>query len=501
MPRIGTGLGLGLFQGGSGGIDAQAQAHYNRVIADGGVVPAGLSGVNAFFTAVKTIYGTSDITTAVGVGLDAQYLGYKLGAGAGATSGQAVQKLYSCAGSSGDVVQTTAASQPLLLVHSGANYWFGSGVSNNYVSTPNAAANQITLDIDICAYIDYKTNGTYQVILSKSSATFAYSFYINNDRLEIEIGNPQTGVPSSASLGSSFVGWVRVTRVKTSGLVRFYTSSDSVSTSINSINWTQNGTDQSLLPNVAINNNSNNLFIGTYGDGTFLPFNGKIYRTAISNSIGGTPVVDFNPATYNASTSQTQWTSTTGEVWTINTGTATTGYKGVLVNRTIMQGDGISAYMEQNGSLGFALNSANSFYFATRKFTTSNQFPFEYRKSSAGNGILARIGNGFANYREGQAYQATSFTNNTLLNLFNSVFQANVNRSVSVNNATPQTDATAGTLSSDIVDNIGLFGFGSGSGANYNGTINNFIITKLADTTIEQTAMYDYIRSINNNAF
>jgi hypothetical protein len=227
----------------------------------------------------------------------------------------------------------------------------------------------------------------------------------------------------------------------------------------------------------------------------------KYYRVTLSNSIGGAPVVDFNPNQYNAANSQTQWVSTSGETWTINTGTAATGYKGVLVDRTIVQGDGVSAYMEQTGSLGFALNSANSFYFATRKYTTSNQFPFEYRKASSGNGILARIGNVFSNYREGQAYQATSFTNNTLLNLFNSVFQANVNRSASVNNATPETDATAGTLSSDIVDNIGLFGFGSGSGANYNGTINNFIITKLADTTIEQTAMYNYIRSINNNAF
>ena len=51
----------------SGGtaIDAQAQAHYNRVIADGGVIPKGLAGCSAYFTAVKAIYATSDITTAI----------------------------------------------------------------------------------------------------------------------------------------------------------------------------------------------------------------------------------------------------------------------------------------------------------------------------------------------------------------------------------------------------------------------------------------------------
>jgi len=55
------------FLGGEG-IDAQAQAHYNRVIADGGLIPSGLVGVNNFFTTVKSIYGTSDITTAISVG-------------------------------------------------------------------------------------------------------------------------------------------------------------------------------------------------------------------------------------------------------------------------------------------------------------------------------------------------------------------------------------------------------------------------------------------------
>jgi len=83
-------LGIGIpFRRMGAGIDPQAQAHYNRVIADGGLIPSGLVGVNNFFKTVKGIYGTSDITTAISVGLDAQVLGYKLGAGAGTTAGQA----------------------------------------------------------------------------------------------------------------------------------------------------------------------------------------------------------------------------------------------------------------------------------------------------------------------------------------------------------------------------------------------------------------------------
>ena len=64
---------------GGTGIDSQAQAHYNRVIADGGVIPKGLAGCSAYFTAVKAIYATSDITTAIAAAYEPDYLGYKIG--------------------------------------------------------------------------------------------------------------------------------------------------------------------------------------------------------------------------------------------------------------------------------------------------------------------------------------------------------------------------------------------------------------------------------------
>ena len=121
-------------------IDAQAQAFYDRVIADGGanaVVPTGLIGVSATFKAVKAIYGVTDITQALSVFYDAHYLAYKKGTGTGATAGRAIEKLYSACGANGDCVQTTLSSQPLLLEHSGTNYVYLSGVSGNGFSTPN----------------------------------------------------------------------------------------------------------------------------------------------------------------------------------------------------------------------------------------------------------------------------------------------------------------------------------------------------------------------------
>jgi hypothetical protein len=47
------------------------------------------------------------------------------------------------------VVQTTAASQPLLLVHEGANYFFSTDASGNNCTTPNAVVNQISGDLEI----------------------------------------------------------------------------------------------------------------------------------------------------------------------------------------------------------------------------------------------------------------------------------------------------------------------------------------------------------------
>ena len=115
---IGVKVSIDAWRGAAGtAIDAQAQAHYNRVIADGGLIPKGLSGCSAYFTAVKAIYATSDITTAIAAAYDPDYLGYKVGAGSGTTLGQAAGTLYSATGASSDLTQATAANQQIGRAH------------------------------------------------------------------------------------------------------------------------------------------------------------------------------------------------------------------------------------------------------------------------------------------------------------------------------------------------------------------------------------------------
>jgi hypothetical protein len=490
---IGIGIGIPFRRMGAG-VDPQAQAHYNRVIADGGLIPSGLAGVNNFFTTVKAIYGTSDITTAISVGLDAQVLGYKLGAGAGTTAGQAAQKLYSCSGSSGDVVQTTAASQPLLLVHSGANYWWGSGVASNFVSTPNAAANQITGDIEIIAKVIIANQSTTQTIIAKNvdGSNFSYWFGLsagNQLRFIFSLNGISTITATSTAtqpFSITDIGFVKITKVSATGIVKFYTSTDGVT-------FTQLGSDVASTSGAMYSGNAS-VKTGAYDTANLFPFFGKIYRATISNSIGGAPVVDFNPNSYNAATSQTQWTSSTGEVWTINTGTATTGYKGVLVNRTIVQGDGIDDKLTCSAT--FLNNHTN--YTAYTALV----------EDGSGNRVI--YGNGTTNF----VNTISSLSTNTLfVSLTSSIFGGNVSKTIrtlglstsifgtNITKAKVNNGTFGATLTGAYVGGNGYCLFAAATTHFGNSIITSSIISITNDTSIQNTAMYNYIRSINNNAF
>ncbi len=479
---INIGIGIPFIRRKSGAaIDAQAQAHFDRVIADGGVVPSGLSGVNAFFTTVKAIYGTSDITTAISVGLDAQVLGYKLGAGAGTTAGQAAQKLYSCSGASGDVVQTTAASQPLLLVHEGANYYYSGATSGNYVSTPDSVNATFSGDIDFKVRIVNFVNNQVQVYASKRESS-GFVFY--SDSLGILNVEPW-GVASSVAVANGFNGWLRMTKTATE--IRFFTGTDS-----DTPTWTQLG---SAFTGTYANPTTNTGIFGIggiYNTSTlsYFPVYCKILRVTKANSIGGAPVVDFNPNQYNAATSQTQWTSSTGEVWTINTGTAASGYKGVLVDRTIVQGDGVDDRLT-SGTL--TSKSTLTRYFSMNKLSNSAKYYID--GSPTNRQVTYNDGSGVWSFSG--ATQVAYTNEQSLIQLYTSIFNS-TSSLTQINN----TNDTSGTTDNSASTAINLFATNSGSFPS-NAIINTFIDTSNAiiDNSTIRTAMYNYIRSINNNAF
>jgi hypothetical protein len=470
------------------GVDAQALASYNSLIAAGYTVPQGLAGINSAFTTIKTIYGTSDITNAVSYFADPS-LAYQSGAGSGTTLGQAIRTLPNLVDNTRatDAVQTTAASQPLLLVHSGANYWQSVGVAGNFVSTPNAAANRITGDLSIETEIQPLVVSGTLIIISK--------FFAGDGTYFLRIANniPQLGLFTlsnvenvySATTNTGFSAnqkyFLRVSRDSSTGIIKFFTSLDGIS-------YTQLGSDVSGFTG-SIRSSSSIVEVGLR-DGSLAPFNGKIFSIKLfPNTTFTSESVSFNPNQYNASVSQTQWTSSTGEIWSINTGTDATGYKGVLVDRTIMQGDGIDDGLTQSSN---TLNFVNgTTYRAWRIFETTKS-----------NTSIVSLGN---NPNEIDNKNTNNTINNVsmfapALNLRFAAMQRNESTLQGIANV--NNGATITNSISALGTNLNrVYLFRNIFNQNANGIVNTIIVTPLLDNSTTRTLIYNYVRTINNNAF
>jgi hypothetical protein len=480
-------IGIGLDNFASGGIDADATTIYNRIIADGGV--SNLTRLNFFVKGLKAIYGS---LTNVPVCYDAHWIGYKLGSGTGATAGQAAAKLYSLT-VAGDAVQATAASQPLLLAHNGAssdNYWWvttagSSGTS--LCSTPDASANQITGSIEFTAKFSTSTPTLGLFLIGKDTTSIrGYNFVYNNGILSIALrkGGSFAGYNSTASfsLAVNQIIYVKGNYNSITGNINFFTSNDGIS-------YTQLGATVSAGAG-AIDSVSTAVSVGAFGNGNGLTHNGvNIYRATISNSIGGAPVVDFNPATYNASTSQTNWTSATGEVWTINTGTATTGYKGVLVNRTITMGDGVDDKLLASS---VSVAQPDTIYAVNRVFSKGTAVNWVCDGNDTTRHSIYDDQNSVQSIFAGTTHNIGNTS--LLLKLTTALFNS-ASSSIAINNGT----ATVGNANTQSLVGLNLFSRFSTSFGNVN--LQTLLISNANDVAGTRTATYNLIRSLNNNAF
>jgi hypothetical protein len=393
------------------------------------------------------------------------------------------------------VVQTTAASQPLLLVHSGANYWFGSGVSGNYLSSPNSAACNIRGDFEVIT-LGIKqfavASGDGNIYGRLDTAQRQWIVGINNaprtPYLTLSTdGVATTSYNATASLpafGDEYS--LKVTRNSTTGDIKFYTSLD------NGANWTQLGTTLAGITGLLFNSTST-IQVGSYINGTFGNFNGKIGRITVANTIGGAPVVDFNPNQYNAATSQTQWTSSTGEIWSIQTGTATTGYKGVLVDRTIVQSDGVGDYLDNPT---FLRNSLMTQYLA-------------YSAQAVSSGAQAQIiDSSLTNYNNSICQTASnmfSWLNSSLSNMVGSASIINrrnilaVNYNAGVNNNI-KTNDIIGPINtySPTPSGVGIRLFSKGGTvSSHNATITTYVCCSNNDIA-NNTTMFNFLKTLNN---
>jgi len=468
--------------------------HYNRVTAAGGVLPCGVAALAAIINAICTALGLTteaQFQAAVPQGLDPHYSGYLAGAGSGTTLGQACQKIFNWAGASGDVSQGTAGSMPLLLAYDGVNkYYWNGGVIGNYCSTPNAAINQISGDIELISNRVFKvlTGGGYEVVgLNKyTGVNSGYLFEYNKGDGKLYF-NSRTITASTATLASVGITintrvWIKVNRQSSTGDVKFYYSLDST-TDINSVNWTQLGATISSTSG-AFGTTTTPVYLGVYRiDASGEPIIGSEYRATLSNTIGGSPVVDFNPNTYNAATSQTSWVSATSETWTINIGTATTGYKAAIVDKTIVQYDGVDDRLSATGLFNRSV--------LTKYVCERYSKPAAYMTSNASNSFLIYTnGGGIPRAAAATEVVFTGTTMFTKLDILTAVFGAS--GVTMVNNANQATGDLSGNSGTELY-------LGSGSTANYmNCLINTYIEVNSANDSTQRTAMWNVIKTMNN---
>lgn len=198
------------------------------------------------------------------------------------------------------------------------------GTNGNYVSTPDAAALDITGDIEIVvrvALTDW-TSPNYGVFVCKNFSAYEFRHRdASAGELQAEFNS---GVPVITSTGvpvgftDNTPGWIKLTMDVDNGAGgstgRFYKAADSTT---EPVSWTQLGTDKVTAGVLTITNSANQLGIGARHDGT-LAMAGRIYRAIVRSGIGGTTVADFNP---NLWTSGTTFVSSDGRTYTLN-GTA-----------------------------------------------------------------------------------------------------------------------------------------------------------------------------------
>ena len=267
-------------------------------------------------------YETEALLETATLWLDAEY----------ATSSQTVPNL----GSGGSALDGTLGStgtadtnDPTFLEYDGTPYVYLPGVASNYLSIPDAAALDITGDIDIQVRValDDWTPASAQMLVAKEDEGSQRSYWLalQTDGTLVfhwsstgaylgtyAISTVVTGITDGS------VKWVKVTRSSSSGDVKFYLSDDATT-------WTQLGTTVTSTPS-AIFNSTTAVTVGAAAGGFMAA--GKFYRAIVKSGIDGTTVLHVDTSVINAG-SATSFAATTGQTVTINR--STSGRKSVAV--------------------------------------------------------------------------------------------------------------------------------------------------------------------------
>ena len=238
------------------------------------------------------------------------------------------------------------------------------------------------------------------------------------------------------------------------------------------------------------------LRVGFDGNGFTSYFLGKIYRATISNSIGGAPVVNFDANEFNAATSQSSWTSSTGEVWSIQKDQLNnSAFSGQMVNRTIIVGSG-TTYMTGDAGLR-GTQDFSVFHCSNSDINAgSPSAGTVFGNYIAGNLQVLTDGKASALYI-GLYLNAAEYTTQTQVQ--NAIYVMGFQRTsgaytIDYNGNQVKTGTNSQTIGT--TSNFRIFQNTSG-GEGLKGRLCGMVVVKIGSTPTQRTALYSYIKQIS----
>ena len=224
-------------------------------------------------------------------------------------------------------------------------YIYLPGIAGQYISTPDAAALDITGDIDIrvrVAFDDWTplAGSTLAGKWLGSGNQRSWYLLLNTDgTLNLVWSNDGTTIitktsTSATGITDATIKWIRATldvdNEAVGNDVKFYTSDDGAT-------WTQLGSTVTTAGVTSIYSGTAVLEVGSFGGGAS-PSTGKFYRAQIFAGLTGTDKrLDVDLTTNVTSATYDQFTATTGQLCTINGQNTLTnaGKAGALLPTTV----------------------------------------------------------------------------------------------------------------------------------------------------------------------
>lgn len=276
---------------------------------------------------------------------------------------------------------------------SNGTYLYLPGVASNYASTPDAAALDITGDIDLRCKVamDDWTPSTATVLVAKWSTgtakSYALGLTITTGTLSFSWTPDGTVVNTIASTVAPTVAdgatlWVRATMDADNGAsgndVKFYTSTDGT-------NWTQLGDTVTTAGVATINNSTGELSIGAQLAGSNAFTRGKIFRAQVLDGINGTVAFDADFETSITSLNQASFTESSANAATVTINRSGSTYRsaGITAAGYLYPGATNTFSASAIDYTGFGDNDSLTLFAVMRKWATWSTFRGIFGKGRA----------------------------------------------------------------------------------------------------------------------